>query len=158
MKLYSKRRQTTSDAWHLVLTWPSCSWHCTDTGHQTGARVTRLHSLVITHRLPSLTQSHLRCGAAPAPHSLPAGPRVAESGICRAPEDLEYLQHELQTWLQNCQLSQWRNTTITWKNWLTSHLIYHKLMQLVSTQTLNFIVDWFFEKCPRKLKGSGGLI
>ena len=70
------RHQSTCDAQHLVLTWPSCSWHW---HWSPGARDTSLHSVVTKHRLASLTQSHQW------PHSLP-GPHLSESAELQ-PED-----------------------------------------------------------------------
>ena len=43
--------------------------------------------------------------------------------------------------LQNLQLSQWRNTTITWNYWLMSHLLYHQMIQPFSEYSNTGSID-----------------
>ena len=129
---------------HLVLTWPSCFWHW---HWSPGARVTRLHSVVTKHRLGSLTQSHQW------PHSLP-GPHLSESAERRR---IGISAASSAAVLQNLQLSQWRNTTITWNYWdsCLTYFITRWYNHSVSTQTPDPLIC--FKMPTYKSERSGGI-
>ena len=118
--------------------WPGLPAPDTDTGHREHG------SHVCTPWSPNTDWDHL--------HNHTSGRTDCPAPTCRnlrSAGGLEYLQQVLTAVLQNLQLSQWRNTTITWNYWdsCLTYFITRWYNHSVSTQTPDPLSHWFVSKC-----------